>query len=127
MQANHFELKNFTIQITYSSSSFDGRPQFSYKKGANTQTFRGDEIQHQESAVGTLVSVTLRAIPDLKTILFTLLVPQVNIPDNENVTIRTKAIETTIKTTIGGPDLVSGSVQTYKTYSFKGVASLLLF
>lgn len=128
MQANLFELKDANLHITYSSSSFDGRPQLTYKKGKNTRTFRGDELQQAESVMGTLVSVTLRAVPDLKMILFTLIVPQVNVSDDDpKVSIRTKAIETTAKTTIGGPDMVPGAVQAYKMYSLKGTASNVLF
>lgn len=128
MQANLFELRDLALKITYSSSSFDGKPQLTYTKGATTRTFRGAELRQVKNEIGTLVSVTLKAIPDLATTVFTLLVPQVNVPDNHpKVAIETKALETTIRTTIGGPDLVPGQVQTYKAYSLKGNASHVLF
>ena len=123
MQANLYELKALTLQVTYSASSIDGRPQLTYKKGATPRTFRGDELRQEEHEIGTLVSVTLRSVPDLKTLVFTLVIPQVNVPETgTKVNIRTIAAETTIFTTIGGPNLVEGAVQKYKTYALRGSA-----
>ena len=128
VQANLFELHDLSLKITYSSSSFDGKPQLTYKKGATTRTFRGVEVRHLKSEIGTLVSVTLKTVPDLATTVFTVLVPQVNVPENHpKAAIETKAIETVVRTSIGGPNLVNGQVQTYKTYSLKGTASHVLF
>lgn len=125
-QANLFELKNATYKITYSSSSLDGKPQLSYKKGtASPRTFRGSQIRQKLTELGTLVTVTLKSVPDSRTVVFSLLVPQVNVSGETKVNV--KAVETTIRTSIGGPNLVKGQVQTYKVYSLGGTAKHVFF
>ena len=124
-QANLFELHNATLKVTYSSSSLDGKPQLSYQKGATSRSFRGSQVRHKQTEIGTLVSVTLKSVPDSRSIVFSLLLPQVNVSTDQHVNI--KAFETTIRTSIGGPDLVKGQVQTYKVYSLQGTAKSVVF
>ena len=127
-QANLFELHNATLKITYSSSSFDGKPQLNYRKGATSLNFRGSQVRHKPTEIGTLISVTLKSVPDSRTVVLSLLLPQVNCPaGSSGVQVNVKAIETTIRTSIGGPNLVKGQVQTYKVYSLKGTAKHVLF
>ena len=127
-EANLFELHSATLKVTYSASSLDGKPQLSYKKGKTLLNFRGSQIRQKPTEIGTLVSVTLKAVPDSRTIVFSLLLPLVNVPDDDpTVHVSIKAIETTNRTSIAGPKLVKGQVQTYKTYSLKGTAKSVLF
>ncbi len=127
-QANLFDLHNSSIKISYSASSLDGKPQLSYKKGSVSLNFRGSQIRAKQTEIGTLLSVTLKSVPDLRTVVFTIILPQVNIGDNHAaVAVNVKAIETTSKTSIGGPNLVKGQVQTYKLYTLKGTAQSVLF
>lgn len=127
-QANLFSLGNNSIKISYAASSLDGKPQLSYQKGQTVLHFRGSQIRAKQTEIGTLLSVTLKSSPDLKTIVFSILLPQVNVPANAaDVQVNVKGIETTNKTTIGGPNLVKGQVQTYKVYSLKGTAQSVLF
>jgi hypothetical protein len=128
-QANLFDLHNLTVKISYSASGIDGKPSLSYKKGGTTLNFRGSQLRQKQTEIGTLVTVTLKQVPDLKTVVLTLIVPQVNIPDNDNdgVSVAVKAIETTIRTTIAGPNGVRGQVQTYKSLSLRGKAQSVLF
>lgn len=127
-QANLFSLHNTSLKISYSASSLDGKPQLSYKKGATTLNFRGSQIRAKQTEIGTLLSVTLKSVPDLRTVVFTIILPQVNVPDNDpTVQVNIKALETTSKTSIGGPNLVKGQVQTYKVYTLKGTAQSVLF
>ena len=127
-QANLFELHNATLKITYSSSSFDGKPQLNYRKGATSLNFRGSQVRHKPTEIGTLISVTLKSVPDSRTVVLSLLLPQVNTSaGSSGVQVSVKALETTIRTSIGGPNLVKGQVQTYKAYSLKGTAKHVLF
>ncbi len=127
-QANLFELHNAALQITYSTSSLDGKPQLSYKKGATSLNFRGSQLRRKETEIGTLITVSLKVVPDSSTTVFSLLLPRVNVPDKQqHVQIKVKAIETMIRTSIGGPGLVNGQVETYKVYPLKGKASSVLF
>jgi len=127
-QTNLFDLHNATLKISYSSSSLNGQPQLSYQKGATTMNFHGNQLRQKSTEIGTLISVTLKNVPDLHSIVLSLLLPQVNIPTGQSqVQVSIKAIETTIRTSIAGPNLVKGQVQTYKTYTLKGTAQSVLF
>jgi hypothetical protein len=126
--ANLFDLKNLSLKINYSDSGIDGKPHLSYQKGKVQLHFRGSQIRRKETEIGTLVSVTLKTVPDLYAKVFSLLLPQVNVPDGSaEVMVNVKALETTVKTSIGGPNLVSGQVQASKVYSLAGKARSVVF
>lgn len=57
--ANVFELTCSDTQITYSTTSIAGTPQFSYSGPRGDHSFSGDEIATLDSALGTEVTVTL--------------------------------------------------------------------
>lgn len=127
-QANLFDLKSADYKISFSTSSLDGRPHFSYTKGKVTKNFVGDQIKQEETAIGNLISVVLKSVPDLQTVVLSVLLPQVNIPhDKDSINFKTEGIVTTIKTSIAGPKLVSGAVQSYKYSVLRGVAKAVFF
>lgn len=126
-QANLFDLHNSTLKVSYSASSLDGKPQLTYKKGATTLSFRGSQIKQKATEIGTLLTVTLKSTPDSRTVFFTIILPQVNVAEGTPVKVDVKAIETTSRTSIGGPNLVKGQVQTYKVYTLKGTGQSVLF
>ena len=100
-QTNLFDLHNATLKISYSSSSLNGQPQLSYQKGATTMNFHGNQLRQKSTEIGALISVTLKNVPDLHSIVLSLLLPQVNIPTGQSqVQVSIKAIETTIRTSI---------------------------
>lgn len=112
--------------IDYSTSSFTGEPLFNATWDGQTYSFRGDEIQVVESPLGRLVTVTLSAIPDLETVTLTLVVPAMNV-DANGEPLRTFAVKTTNRTSIGGPALVKGQLQTYQRYALTGRAQHVVF
>ncbi len=126
---NHFELEGAgQTSITYSTSSIAGTPQLSYKDADREASFSGDEIRSSRNALlGTLVSVDLANRPDQDTLILVLVVPTVNLDDSGTAKIRTFAVLTTHRTSIGGPDLVDGQLQTYKTVNLRGTASQVDF
>ena len=127
-QANLFELKNAQLKITFSASGLDGKPSLGYHKGATEMQFRGKQLRMRETEIGTLVSVTLKEVPDAYSSVFSLLIPQVNIPSGEGgVHVLVKGFETRVRSSIGGPNLVNGQVQTYKSVSLSGVAKSVVF
>jgi hypothetical protein len=90
----------------------------------NGKIFRGDALHHEQTALGLLVSAVVETVPDLHTVSLTLAVPEVNpAPDEKSVHVSTFAILTTSRTSIGGPGLVHGQLQTYKHVPLKGKAS----
>lgn len=112
--------------IDYSTSSIAGVPLLNVMWDGQTFSFRGDEIEVLESPLGRLVTVTLSVIPDLETVTLTLVVPAMNV-DANGEPLRTFAVRTTNRTSIGGPALVKGQLQTYQRYALTGRAQHVVF
>ncbi len=125
-EPNHFELKGTGIEVTYSTSSFSGQPQLTYKDKKRILTFQGEEIRQLDSEIGLQVTVTLEQVPDLRTETLTLILPAINLEVTE-IPFQTNAIITTHRTSIGGPDLVKGVLQTYRIKTLKGTARMVIF
>lgn len=123
--ANHYELESGTIRISYSATSIAGVPILSYQDGQNQRSFRGDEIQKSDSELGTQVTVTLEAVPDLHTVTLTLLLPMVNLR-GQAAEVDAVAIRTTHRTSIAGPRLVNGALQSYEPLRLCGQASAIV-
>ena len=125
-EPNLFELRGMGIEVTYSASSFSGQPILTYKDKKFNLTFYGDDIRRLESDIGLELTVVLEEFPDLHTVTFTLLLPKINLNGTE-IPFRTYGTITTHKTSIGGPDLVKGPLQTYQVKALKGIAHLVVF
>jgi hypothetical protein len=126
-QPNLFELAGEYTQITYSKTSFTGQPQFHYQDRQHDVNVAGDDIRPLETEIGTQVTVTLEVIPDLHILTVTLLVPQINLDEGNESPLSTLAILTTHRTSIGGPGLVEGQLQTYEAVELEGTARLVAF
>lgn len=118
---NLFELRGGNTQITYSTSSISGRPLLRYKDARHNRNFSGSDIRVQQTEIGRQVTVTVEAVPDLRTVMVTLLLPGINLTDDNSAPdFQTSAIITTQRTTIAGPRNVRGAVQTYRVVSLSG-------
>jgi hypothetical protein len=126
-QPNLFQLTGEYTQITYSTTSITGQPQFHYQDQQRDVNVTGDDIRSLETEIGTLVTVTLEVIPDLHTLTVSLLVPEINLNEGNESPLSTLAILTTHRTSIGGPGLVEGQLQTYEVVELEGTASLVDF
>jgi hypothetical protein len=126
-QPNLFQLAGEYTQITYSTTSITGQPQFHYQDQQRDVNVTGDDIRLQETEIGTLVTVTLEEIPDLHTLTVSLLVPEINLNEGNESPLSTLAILTTHRTSIGGPGLVEGQLKTYEVVALEGTASLVDF
>jgi hypothetical protein len=89
--------------------------------------FQGDEIHQIDTEIGQQVTVIIEQISDLRTVTFTLLLPTINLDERESRFFRTIGIITTHRTSIGGPDPVKGTLQTYRLKELKGTAQLVDF
>ena len=118
-QPNLYELTCGDTRITYSTSSFAGPPQLSYAGERGEISFSGEEIATLATALGTEVTATLDAVPDLHTVTLTLLVPDIRLEGAEQ-SFQTLGVITTTATTIAGPP--SGAAQTYEVLQLDGVA-----
>jgi hypothetical protein len=125
-QANLFELGDYSIQVTYSSTSFTGQRQLSYRDNNINRNFMGEEIRILDTELGQLITVTLETIADLRTVTFTLVLPLVNvIPQSGGTRVQIPGILTTTHTTIAGPG--PGAEKTYSTVNLQGTAQFVVF
>jgi len=121
--ANLFELWGRGIHVSYSTTSIGGAALFNYKGYGVEKSFKGNEIRVSESELGCEVTVTLEAIPDLKTVTFTVLIPKVNLSDDgRRVRFSSVGIHADRFTSIGGPNLVRGPLVSYDGTDLHGIA-----
>lgn len=91
---NLYQLQGQNVNVTYSTTSFDGTPRFNYQDQQRTLQFVGDQIRTTDSEIGTLVTVTLYKTRDNGYVTFSLLLPPVNLGQNNESKIVTKGITT---------------------------------
>jgi hypothetical protein len=121
-EPNYYELRGDDVTVTYRTLGTSSS--FSYCTEELQLHFDGEKIRTQTTELGTEVSVTVEEVPDLRTVTFTLLVPLVNLGQEAlGVELDTAAVETTNHTTIGGPSLIIGPIQTYRVVRLNGIAS----
>jgi hypothetical protein len=125
-QPNLFELHADNLQIMYSSTGIDGKPHFLYQDQSHAQQFSGDQIQTENSQIGTLVSVSIFRSVDTGFTSFTLVVPRVNLDKSQQAAIRTLGITTVHR---AGPlaNLFQGQTETSTAVSLSGLARLVEF
>jgi hypothetical protein len=99
-----------------------------YQGPFGSHSFAGEEIDRVGTPIGELVfGGSLQTIPDLWDVTLTLLVPDVNLIGGYAETpIATVAIITYHHTTIGGPALVQGALQTYEVVALQGTAEFVI-
>ena len=125
---NLFELHRGSVSITYSASGIDGRPRLHYEDGDRQLDFTGDQLESEESEIGRLITVELSFVPDGETRVLSVLLPQVNLAEGRSDTrFKGLVIFTTVRSTIGGPRLVRGPLQTYAAKVFRGTARAVAF
>lgn len=123
LEPNLFNLQDDSARIFYRNARSTGEPLFVYRTDSGILRFSGDEIREETTSLGKLETVTIDSVPDLRTVTLTLIVPDVNLPTNRRqIPIKTIAISTTNATSIGGPALVKGPLQTYQTLELEGTA-----
>ena len=122
---NSFRLTSDNVQVNYTTTSIDGKPRFTVKKGRKTLEFAGNQISSSTVNIGTLVSVVIAAVPDKSTTTFSILLPAIRLPESKMQAFRTFGLTTVTKTTIVGPPV--GAQQTYKSVALRGSARLVAF
>jgi hypothetical protein len=97
---NSFQLTGDDVQVNYSTTSIDGKPRFTFKKGQKTLDFAGNQISSSTVNIGTLVSVVIAAVADKSTTTFSILLPAIRLPESKRQAFRTFGITTVTKTTV---------------------------
>ncbi|MEA2971560.1 MAG: hypothetical protein QOG82_18 [Actinomycetota bacterium] len=121
-KANLFEVSGGATSVTYSTTTITGRPSFHFRDGDHDVEVEGSDIRTRKTELGTLVTVDLDVVEDGPTTSATLLLPTVNLGQTAEQKLRTLVIVTTTADTIGGPALVVGQVQRYKSVTVRGTA-----
>jgi hypothetical protein len=121
-----YVLHGAQLHITYSTTSFLGKPQFVYQDAVQTLSFEGDQIRTVATELGTLVTVTIRMTVDTGSTTFTLLVPTVNLGSSNQATIHTEGI-TTIHRFSVVPLFNQGQTELYSVTPLTGTASFVNF
>ncbi len=126
-RANHFELTDEQLKITYDETTFNGQPQVTYQEepGEEPRVFRGEEVRVRNSELGSQVTVTLESIPDSETILLTLFIPEIYLRNVSEYRFETIAIETTVRNSFAGPKGVQGAIQNYAVWDLDGMAQIV--
>lgn len=125
---NLYELAGGGITVSYATSGIDGQARLHYKDKKLNVTAVGDQIQsYPGPGASARVGMVLRTIPDSKIISFVLVLPRVNLGPSNRARITTFSVTVTSKTTIGGPGLVPGQVDSYALTELKGSAKFVLF
>jgi hypothetical protein len=123
---NVYHLNGHHLHITYSTTSFGGKPQFDYQDTQRTLHFEGDDIRTVELEIGTLVTVTIQITVDSGSTVFSLLIPQVNLERNEQGQIHTEGLTTMHRFSLI-PALNRGQMDLYSVVSLRGTAQVLDF
>ena len=128
-EANLFELEGGGATIVYSTTSFSGQPQFSYRDTNHSVSRSGTEIRVVQTEIARLVTVDIQQVPDAYNLSVTLLVPAVNVPrQTGEISIQTVAVLTTDRSSaFTGPAGVEGQLQTYETLALSGMARAVAF
>ncbi|MEH1829902.1 MAG: hypothetical protein V7L22_31960 [Nostoc sp.] len=122
-----YQFQGKNVNITYSTTSFTGKPLFTYKDKQQTLNFTGNEqIRTVETEIGTLVTVTIRQTVDTGNTLFTLIVPRVNLGNSQSATVETKGITTTNRFSAIAK-FNQGQIQTYTIIPLTGTAQAVAF
>lgn len=124
---NLYELKGAGVTISYTPAGLGGVAQLNFKDKEQDLVFRKDDIRREETAIGALVTVGLKFVPDLESEFVSVLIPTTNLPNGEDTAIATVAVYTKEAGSFVGPALVRGQEQTYRTVALKGKARLVEF
>ena len=114
-------------QVTFSTTSITGQPQFSYHDDTRDVSASGDDITVERTALGTLVTITLETVPDLHTVTATLILPDLGGLSGPVTHFGTFLVLTENRTSIGGPALVTGALQRYTVVKGRGTAQEVAF
>jgi hypothetical protein len=122
---NLYDLFHKTVHVQYAASGIDGKAHLTYRDLRREKHFSGDEIRVEETAAGRLVTVMLEATPDRDTLSFSFFLPTLNIEREAHVV--SVAMYTTSRTSIGGPRLVRGQLESWRTITLSGMARAVTF
>ncbi|HEX8053545.1 MAG TPA: hypothetical protein VF517_11180 [Thermoleophilaceae bacterium] len=121
-EPSRYELQAKDLEITY-TQLVGGVPDVTIKEGGVEKRYHGTQVRvDRETGLGRIVTVMTDFMFDGNQTTLSLLLPSVNFGDKAEVPVRTVAIQTVHKGSIGGPQLIDGQLSTYKSISLRGKA-----
>lgn len=122
LQPNFYSVEGGGIQVTYSTTSIQGSPVFTYHDATGVKNFSGEQIRVAQTDIGTLVTVTIQLLVDAGSTTFSLLLPRVNLmpPAASNITV--EGI-TSLNRFLNFP--VPGQAQSYTVTEMRGIATIV--
>jgi hypothetical protein len=107
------------------------RTEFAYRPATQRLEIRGDDgsrgralaAREEKLSIGTAATAVLEVIADGPTTTLTLLLPRVNfLGEFEQAPVTAVAITTVAQSSIGGPSLVDGPIESYQVEQLAGTA-----
>ncbi len=126
-QANLFEVANAATSVTYATTGIAGQPSFHFRDADHDVHVEGTGIRTKKTELGLLVTIDLDVVVDGPSTTATLVLPTVNLGGQTEQKLRTLVILTVTANTIGGPGLVVGQLQRYKSVTVRGTAKAVAF
>ena len=123
---NLFKLCGDSIHVDYATGTLTGS-NLSYRDDQIERTFPDAEITVEETtALGQLVTVILRQVPDFEVVAFTLVLPSITVTErNSPIDVEVPGVTVTERTTIAGPQ--PGQQTFYSGVTLKGTAEAAVF
>jgi hypothetical protein len=119
MAANKFVLKHREIEVEYTVGITPGIPALVYSDGSPVpESFTDAEITTNETALGTVVSVSLRTSIDTGGERFGFFLPQLDVPSGQSEGFRTVGVYEEFS----GPDSVPPRPPSWRTIELHGTA-----
>ena len=124
---NLYQLQGAGIHVTYSTTSFGGKPSFTYQDANGSQSFSGDQITVTQTPIGDVVTVTIRRTIDTGSTSFSVLIPTVNlVGPGQAAPVSTEGI-TTIHRFSVIPAFDQGQTELYQVTPLSGTANQVSF
>ncbi len=122
-QPTLYELSGGGIHVSYATTSFGGKPLFTYHDAFQFKSVSGDAITRLETDIGTLVTIVIHMTVDRGSTTFSLLLPHVNLPPSHVQNITAEGITTLQRFSVPAPQ---GQTQFYTVHSLHGTASFVV-
>lgn len=123
---NLYQLQGGPIHVTYSTTSIDGQPHFSYQDPHQTLFFKGDDIRVTDTPIGRLVTVVIRRTVDTGSTTFSVVIPAVNLEKSHSAHVSTLAITTVHRFSVIAA-FNRGQTELYHTVALAGTAQFVYF
>ena len=122
VEAKTYHLSGNDCKIIFSMED-PNEMEFVYEDSQGERKFSGRAIYRDETKLGFMPSVIIVQVPDSHETTLSLAVPYTNIPENmKSVQVKTFAVRTTSRSSIGGTTPLKGQIQIYETLSLEGNA-----